>query len=95
MLNLVALYCTCNCTLVNASWFGIENRLHIWERFAWTHWVVQDNSNQRIGGVMIELVGGVVIGLVAMYLYARNSPKHFMDTQKYIDAIAEKYGLNK
>lgn len=44
---------------------------------------------------MIELVGGVVIGLVAMYLYARNSPKHFMDTQKYIDAIAEKYGLNK
>jgi hypothetical protein len=44
---------------------------------------------------MIGFIIGIVTGLAVMYLYARNSPKHFMDTQKYLDAIAEKYGMSK
>jgi hypothetical protein len=44
---------------------------------------------------MIGFIIGIVTGLAVMYLCARNSPKHFMNTQSYIDAIAEKYGINK
>ena len=36
---------------------------------------------------LIILGVGAVAGALAMYLIARNSPKHFMKTKKYIDSM--------
>lgn len=35
-------------------------------------------------------MAGVIVGLVLMYLYARNSPDHFLGLKPYADAINSK-----
>jgi len=40
--------------------------------------------------MIIGLIIGFVIGVVVTYLFARNSPNHFLRFKAYVDAVNEK-----
>jgi hypothetical protein len=40
--------------------------------------------------VIIGLIIGFVAGVIAMYLFCRNSPNHFLKFKKFVDAVNEK-----
>jgi len=40
--------------------------------------------------MLIMFLIGLLVGAIAMYLIARNSPEHFLKCRKFVDAVESK-----